>query len=215
MLKSKSEKVSAEALPVLSNDSIRINAGSFIINNTWISFNGAVFKVRDYIASVVVGNRTRFFKDRNYAVYLLICIDPNEGIIVVEGKHVLFTSIQAVPAPETFTALPLIGLILIQDNTLDLSYGFKPLSNENILFFSGSGNILDRNLKGILGNNSTVCGETGHYGETGIRNFKGETGFIGITGYPGYKPIAPSGERGLIGMTGINWDINIPFEVLI
>lgn len=215
MIKSKSEKISAEAIPVLSDDSIRINAGSFVINNAWISFSGSVFKVIDYINSVVVGNRTRFFKDRNHAVYLLICLDPNEGITVIEGKHVPFTTLQAVPAPEIFSALPLIGVILVQDGSRDITYGFKPVSNENLVFFSGSGNIVDKNLKGIQGDDSLIYGETGLIGETGLHGIRGLTGLIGITGHQGITPEGRLGETGLVGMTGINWDIDIPFEVLI
>jgi len=215
MLKSKSEKISAGSVPLLSDDSVRISAGSFIINNAWISFSGTVFKIRDYIASVVVGNRLRFFKDRNYAVYLLICLDPNNGITVYEGNHVLFTTLSAVPPPETFSALPLIGLILIQDGTRDIIYGYKHIKDENIIFFSGIGNIIDRNLKGIVGENSIISGETGMIGITGLRGFKGYTGYVGVTGCQGPSVNARSGEMGLKGMTGINWDIYIPFEVLI
>ena len=215
MLKPKSEKISAGAAPVLSDDAVRINSGSFIINNAWVSFSGAIFKVRDYIASVVVGNRTRFFKDRNYAVYLLICLDPNNGITVVEGKHVRFTTLAAVPPPETFSYLPLIGLVLIQDGTLDVIYGFKPVKNENIIYFSGSGNIAEKDLKGIKGDDSVVSGETGMVGLTGLRGFMGPTGLGGITGAVGPSVSARAGETGLKGMTGINWDIYVPFEVLI
>ena len=146
MLKSKSEKVCAGATPLLSKDSVRISSGSFIIDNVWISFAGTIFKVTNYISSVVVGNRTRFFKDRNYAVYLLVCLDPNNGITVIEGKHVLFTTLKAVPPPESFSALPLIGLILIQDGTRDLVTGFKPVNDENLIYFSATGNIVDKDL---------------------------------------------------------------------
>jgi hypothetical protein len=215
MLKSKSEKISASSIPILSDDSIRINSGSFVINNTWVSFSGTIFKVRDYIASVVVGNRTRFFKDRDYAVYLLICLDPNNGITVVEGNHVLFSTVSAVPPPITYSVLPLIGLILIQDGTLDIIYGYKPVCNENIVYFSGMGNIIDRNLKGIVGESRLTSGETGTAGETGYRGYKGFEGSFGITGCKGPPIISKVGEPGLRGMTGINWDIFIPFDVLI
>jgi hypothetical protein len=215
MLKQKSEKISAESIPILSNDAIRINAGSFVIDNAWINFSGTIFKIRDYITSVVVGNRTRFFKDRNYAVYLLICLDPNNGVTVLEGTHVLFTTLSAVPPPDTFTALPLIGLILVQDGTLDIIYGHKPVKNENIIFFSGTGNIADKNLKGIVGEDSIISGETGMIGITGLRGFKGYTGYVGGTGSSGPLVNAKLGDKGLKGMTGINWDIYIPFDVLV
>lgn len=215
MLKSKSEKISAGSIPILSDDAIRINAGSFIINNAWISFSGTVIKVRDYIASVVVGNRTRFFKDRNYAVYLLVCLDPNNGVTVIEGNHVLFTTLSAVPPPISYSALPLVGLILIQDGTLDIIYGYKPVKDENIIHFSGTGNIIDRDLKGIPGDDSIIAGETGITGETGFRGISGDTGYSGVTGHQGPAVVPKRGAMGLMGMTGINWDIYIPFEVLI
>jgi hypothetical protein len=215
MLKPKSEKISAGSIPILSDDAVRINAGSFIIDNSWISFSGAIFRVKDYITSVVVGNRTRFFKDRNYAVYLLICLDPNNGITVFEGNHVLFTTISAVPPPKIFSALPLIGLVLIQDGTIDIISGHKPIKDENIIFFSGTGNIADKNLKGIVGEDSKIFGETGMQGTTGLRGFRGYLGYIGVTGSSGPTVNARPGEMGLKGMTGINWDINIPFDVLV
>lgn len=215
MLKPKSEKISAGSIPVLSDDAVRINAGSFIIDNAWISFSGAVFKIRDYISKVVVGNRTRFFKDRNHAVYLLICLDPNNGITVSEGTHVKFTTLSAVPPPKTFSYLPLIGLILIQDGTRDVVYGFKPIKDENIIYFSGTGNIDDRNLKGITGVDSIISGETGITGYTGLRGFRGSTGYMGLMGHTGPIVFPRSGETGLKGMTGINWDIYVPFEVLL
>lgn len=215
MLKPKSEKVSAGSVPVLSKDAVRINAGSFIIDNAWVSFSGIVFNIRNYISSVVVGNRTRFFKDRSYAVYLLICLDPINGVTVIEGVHVRFTTIAAVPPPSSFSALPLIGLILIQDGTRDVITGFKPVKDENIIYFSGAGNIDDKNLKGITGADSLIHGETGMVGHTGLRGSQGSTGYMGLTGHQGPRVNSRSGEVGLNGMTGINWDIYIPFEVLL
>ncbi len=215
MLKPKSEKVTAGSIPSLSDDAIRINADSFIINNAWVSFSGTVFKIRDYISSVVVGNRTRFFKDRDYAVYLLICLDPNNGITVVEGTHVRFTTLSAVPPPASYSHLPLIGLILIQDGTRDVINGFKPVKNENIIYFSGVGNIDDRNLKGVTGANSHISGDTGMTGHTGLRGMMGITGVVGITGMTGPVVDPQKGHTGLRGMTGINWDIYVPFEVLL
>ncbi len=215
MLKPKSEKISAGSVPVLSDDAIRINAGSFIIDNAWISFSGTVFKIRDYISSVVVGNRTRFFKDRDYAVYLLICLDPNNGVTVVEGTHVKFTTLSAVPPPKNFSYLPLIGLILIQDGTRDVIYGFKPIKDENIIYFSGTGNIDDKDLKGITGAASLISGVTGMVGYTGIRGLRGVTGHVGITGFQGPTVTPDNGTTGLMGMTGINWDIYVPFEELL
>ena len=215
MLKPKSEKITAGSIPFLSDDAIRISADSFIIDNAWVSFSGAVFQVRDYISSVVVGNRTRFFKDRDYAVFLLICLDPNNGIVVVEGTHVRFTTLAAVPPPKNFSYLPLIGLILVQDGTRDVITGFKPIKDENIVYFSGTGNIDDRNLKGITGANSLISGVTGMTGYTGNRGLSGSTGYVGVTGNQGPQVVPERGRTGLMGMTGINWDIYVPFEVLL
>jgi hypothetical protein len=214
MLKPKSEKISAGAVPILSDDAVRINAGSFIIDNAWVSFSGTMFKVRDYIASVVVGTRLRFFKDRDYAVYLLVCLDPKNGITVVEGRHVTFTTLSAVPPPESFSYLPLIGLILVQDGTRDIIYGYKPISDENIIYFSGTGNIIDKNLKGIQGDDSITSGETGMVGVTGLRGYRGTSGHQGVTGHPGPAVSPRTGMTGLMGPTGINWDIHVPFEIL-
>jgi len=212
MLKSNEDKIKAGVAPNFSDDSVRIQAGSFVLDNKWINFNGTLFKVRDYITSVLRGSRTRFFKDRNYAVYLLIGIDPVQGIRAIEGRHVLFTTLQAVPAPETYDFLPLIGLVLVQNGTRDLNYGYMPLKNENVIFLSGYGNIIDKNLKGDVGDDSVIYGETGLIGHTGLEGLTGQDGFWGATGYVGHTPIPPRGYTGLGGMTGINWDIYIPFE---
>lgn len=214
MLKPKSDKISACSIPTYSDDSIRIKAGSFVIDNIWISFNGVIIKIKNYISEIVVGERTRFFKDRNYAVYLLICLDINEGIKIIEGKHVKFTTLKAVPPPESFNSLPLIGLILIQDGTRDLINGFKPISDENIIYFSGMGNILDKDFKGIPGDNSIVSGETGFIGYTGIDGSIGDIGETGNQGEIGITPLSPIGDGGLNGMTGINWNVHVPFDIL-
>jgi hypothetical protein len=215
MLRHKQEKVNAGSVPVISNDTIKINSGSFVIDNSWVSFSGTILKIKDYIKSVVVGNRTRFFKDREYAVYLLICLDLNEGIKILEGTHVRFTTLKAVPLPEIFDSLPLIGLILIQDGTRDLIYGFKPINNKNIEFFSGTGNILDKNIKGKQGESNPFYGETGIKGYTGISGDTGLMGNTGLIGVTGRIPSSLQGMTGYQGMTGMYWDIHIPFEILL
>jgi len=212
MLKPKSEKISAGSILNFSEDAIRINSESFIIDNAWVSFSGTIFKIREYIKNVVVGNRTRFFKDRNYAVYLLICLDLNDGIKVVEGTQVPFSSFKAVPPPQTYDALPLIGLILVQDGTIDLNYGFNPIENDNINYFSGSGNIIDHDVKGVRGDSNDTFGETGQTGVTGLKGFRGSLGETGLIGSQGPTEIGEIGELGLHGMTGINWDIQIQFD---
>jgi len=212
MLKPKNNKIKGVTVPNYSDDSVKIESGSIIIDNKWVSYKGTLFRLSSYINTVIKGSRTRFFKDRNFAVYLLIGIDVNEGITVIEGTHVPFTTMQAVPRPVGFTIAPLVGVIAIQDGSSDLVYGYKPLENENIQFFSGSGNIIKKNLKGAQGEPSTTYGETGIVGETGIPGIVGETGFIGVTGLVG--PVIPGnqGVTGFPGMTGISWDIDIPFE---
>jgi hypothetical protein len=215
MIKSKKEKINAGSIPVISSDSIRINPGSFVIDNTWLSFSGTVFKIKSYIKNVVVGNRTRFFKDRGYAVYLLICIDINDGIKIIEGTHVKFNTLGSVPPPQTYDALPLIGLILVQDGTRDVVNGFKPISDKNIIYFSGTGNIINKDLKGVTGCDNPHSGETGIIGDTGIggeTGFQGETGIIGVTGL---IPTATQGMDGYQGITGMYWDIHVPLETLI
>lgn len=215
MLTKKNEKIDAGCKPLLSKDAVRINSGSFVIDNKWVSFKGTIFNINNYISSVVVGNRTRFFKNRGYAVYLLICIDPNNGLLVSEGKQVPFSTLQAIPPPVSYTALPLIGILLIQDGTRDINYGYKPLKQENIYFFNGTGNVLDKDLKGIDGNDSIFLGETGFIGITGLIGQEGIVGDRGITGMVGPTLYVPPGEQGKQGMTGINWDIHVPFRVLI
>lgn len=211
-MKTNEDKIRATTSPNFSDDSVIIKAGSFVYDNKWINFNGSIYKVSDYINSVLVGNRTRFFKDRSYAVYLLVGLNPVLGVVTAEGKHVLFTTLQAVPPPDSYNFLPLVGIVLTQDGTRDLNFGYLPLKNENIVFFSGYGNIIDKDLQGIQGDASTVYGETGIYGVTGFVGDTGNAGDSGATGYVGPLSSAPRGDTGVGGMTGISWSINIPFQ---
>jgi len=212
MLKSNDNKIKANTVPNFSDNAVRIQAGSFVYDNKWINFNGSVFKVSEYITSVVRGSRTRFFKDRNYAVMLMVGLDPVQGVRVVEGTHVLFSTLQAVPAPSQYDFLPLVGVVVIQDGSRDLNLGYLPLKNENVLFFSGYGNIIDKNLKGVIGDDSLVYGDTGLYGNTGVQGSTGVVGTIGATGTQGITLSAPRGMTGIGGMTGISWNIHIPFR---
>jgi hypothetical protein len=214
MIENKINKINVKSNIELSEDSVKINSKSFVIDNTWISFSGTIFKIKEYISNVLKGDRRKFFKDRNYAVCLLVCLDPIEGIIVIEGKQVPYVSINAVPIPK-FNALPLVGIVIIQDGTTDLNYGIKPIKNENLILFSSLGNILDKNKEGEKGEDSILLGETGLQGYTGYKGEQGITGYIGITGQKGCTPIGIQGCTGLQGPTGINWDIYIPFDVLI
>jgi hypothetical protein len=211
MMKSNEDKIKAGVTPNFSDDSVRIQAGSFVFDNKWINFNGAVLKVTDYITTVLRGSRTRFFKDRSYAVFLLVGLDPVQGLKIAEGRHVLFTTLQAVPVPESYDFLPLVGVVVVQDGTRDLNYGYLPLKNDNIVALSGYGNIIDKNLKGDPGEDSTVHGETGLIGHTGLQGLTGLQGALGVTGYQSPALAPQRGETGLMGMTGINWDIHVPF----
>jgi hypothetical protein len=212
MMQSNEDKIRAGTNPNFSDDTVRIKAGSFVIENKWINFNGTLFKITEYIDSVLRGSRTRFFKDRSYAVYIMVGLDPSQGIRSVEGTHVPFTTIQAVPPPEEYSFLPLVGIVLVQDGTRDLNYGYVPLKNENVIFFSGYGNVIERDLKGARGDASQIYGETGLYGITGFIGVPGPQGTLGITGQVGSTPAAPRGYTGMGGMTGISWGIHIPFQ---
>lgn len=211
-MKPNKDKIKSSIIPNYSDDSVKIDAGSFVYDNKWINFNGSLFKIKDYINSVLVGTRTRFFKDRNYAVYLLVGLDPTQGVRVAEGDHVSFSTIGAVPPPTDFDFLPLVGIVVVQDGTRDLNYGYKPLEQQNVILYSGYGNIIDKNLVGINGEDSTEIGDTGLQGYTGIEGAMGEQGNRGLTGIKGPTSIAPSGVTGIGGMTGISWSIHIPFE---
>lgn len=212
MLKSKNDQISAKTTPNFSDDSVRIDSGSVVFDNKWINFDGIVFKLRDYIRSVVVSPRTRFFKDRGYAVYLLVGLDINAGFKTIEGEHVKFSTIQSVPPPSTFNIIPLVGIVVIQDGSSDLNYGYKPLKQENIIFYSGSGNVIDKDQKGEQGIECDVFGVTGVFGLTGLFGLTGIQGVTGITGLVGPTPAALRGVTGLPGATGINWEIHVPFQ---
>jgi hypothetical protein len=212
MMKPNKDKIRSTVIPNFSDDSVRIEAGSFVFDNKWINFNGSIFKVKDYITSSLVGSRTRFFKDRNYAVYILVGLDPTQGVRVAEGIHVPFSTIGAVPPPTDFDFLPLVGIIAIQDGTRDLNYGYKPIEQQNVILYSGYGNITDKDLVGIPGVDSVTIGDTGFQGYTGIVGTLGEQGRRGMTGQKGPTPIAPAGVTGIGGMTGISWSIHIPFN---
>ena len=152
MLKPKKDQIQARTVPNSSDDSVKINAGSLVFENTWITYNSSIYRINDYITSVVQGSRTRFFKNRNNAIFLLIGIDIDEGIKTIEGKSVLFTTVDAVPPPDTYDIIPLVGVVLIQDGTDDLNFGYKPLHQAHIKFFSGAGNVIDRNQKAFQKN---------------------------------------------------------------
>ena len=212
MVISSLNQVRVTLAPSISSDAVSVNAGSIVYDNTWFSYNPFLFHVNDYIKSVVRAPRSRFFLDRSHAAFLLVGIDINTGVRVIEGKHVRYTSMGAVPPPVSYDLLPLFGLILVQDGSTDLVYGYKPIEASNIVLFSGYGNILDKDLVGLSGANSSICGETGLRGGTGVVGETGGQGTTGLRGYTGPIVFGPQGYTGLQGITGVSWEIHIPFE---
>lgn len=211
-MKSKPNIVKAEPLPNYTTDSVKVDAGSVVVDDQWVNYGSTIIKINTYIASVVVSPRTRFFQNRNYAVMLLVGLDPNQGIQIVEGTHVPYTTMGAVPYPTSYAVVPLLGIVLVQDGTSDLIYGYKPLKQESLKFFSGSGNIAEPNWPGATGMPSVAPGDTGVRGPVGYTGVVGLTGWLGVEGSTGLYVTGMQGETGVIGMTGICWDIYIPFE---
>jgi len=189
---------------------LKINASSLVFDNTWISFSGYSFNIQRYVSDAINDNRTRFFQNRDYAVFLLIGLDKLGNISVLEGTQVKYTGVvDYVPAPARFNIAPLAGLVLIQDGSSDLN-SFKEVSNKNVIVFSGSGNIVDKNRLGDVGFPNPEIGPTGMYGETGLRGYAGITGLTGDPGYPGVSLPGETGAPGVQGVTGISWNIHFP-----
>jgi hypothetical protein len=215
MFKQSSSTVIAKVQPSITDSTVVISAGSYVFDNNWIDFSGTVFNVTDYINSKIGPNRKGFFNGRGDALCIIVGLNSNGELEVEEGTQVVFTTAASVPIPSTFTFIPLVGIILIQDGTADMIGGLKPLKDNNVIFYSGTGNVIDKNLKGIVGVDSNIQGFTGLQGETGligIDGLQGPTGYFGITGRTGY---GITGLQGLQGMTGINWDIQILFDHLV
>lgn len=210
MLKPRSAQVTAGATPGYSNDSVRIEAGSVVIDNSWVNYDSVLFRLTKYINGIVVPPRTRFFQNRSYAVYLMVGLNLDEGIKVVEGRQVPFSSIRSVPRPVTFDIVPLVGIVVVQDGSDDLNLGYLPLKDENIEYFNGAGNVLNAGRKGITGVDSDVAGVTGPQGVTGLEGQRGARGASGVPGYTGVQTPAQRGETGVQGMTGINWQVHVP-----
>ena len=204
--------VNAKVSRVLSNNSINIDSGSIVFNNKWVNYKSTIFNVKDYIESVLVSPRTRFFQNRDYAIFLLIGVSETGVIQVVEGAQAKFTTILNAPLPTEFSMVPLVGLILTQDGSSDLNYGFKPITDSNLVHFSGTGNAINKNIVGIKGPACTVIGETGLYGITGPVGSSGYTGPAGDIGTMGPTVKGATGLIGAPGMTGINWAIHFPLE---
>jgi len=210
MLKPRNKQVTAGVTPAYSTDSVRIESGSVVIENTWVNYDASLFVLRDYVTSALKPPRTRFFKNRGYAVYLLVGLSIDKGIEVVEGRHVPFTSVRAVPRPTTGNLVPLVGIVAIQDGSDDLNYGYLPIKDECLELFNGSGNVVDPDLKGTTGVDSDVVGDTGAEGYTGLEGLAGNGGLTGPAGFTGLVPAAGQGATGVQGMTGINWQVHAP-----
>lgn len=211
-MKTKPNIVSAQVAPFVSPDAVRINAGSVVYGDRWLNFGATVYKVKDYVASVVVKPRLKFFMNRDWALMLMVGIDQNGAITAVEGPQVKYTTNDSVPPPYVGDLLPLVGIILVQDGSLDLVNGLKPLTDASLRFMSGSGNVLPPDLVGETGLNSDVVGHTGPVGITGFIGQTGVFGHTGMAGAEGPTEIGQAGSTGQQGMTGISWDVNLPFE---
>jgi len=210
MLKPNNSTIGTKSLDNKISGAVKINAGSFIIDNQWVSYNSYLFRVNDYISSVLTPRRTSFFINRGYAIYLLVCLDIKGGIKVLEGSQVRYTNRESVPPPSSFTDIPLAGVILRQDGTNNLNTGYVPITDKDVKYFSGTGNIIDKNLVGITGLKNDIRGLTGYPGNRGVRGHIGAGGQDGDQGLTGYPGIGIMGGTGIQGMTGISWDVHLP-----
>lgn len=186
------------------DNKIRIEAGSFVYENKWVNYKSKIFSLNDYV-KVKLKERDSFFNNRGYALYLVICMDFYGKLFVEEGVQVSFKLKESVPAPRVKN-IPLVGLILVQNGSEDLNYGFRPVLDSDLIEYSGLGNILEKNLPGITGAASYAVGERGLQGVTG---FAGVTGVPGLTGLPGIQgPLGWFfvGSTGVIGVPGLNYN---------
>lgn len=214
MLKNRDNVFRARAQGNIDKGTVVIDAGSLVYDNQWISYQGTVFNARRYIDSVVDGtNRRRFFQNRGYAVQIIVGIDKSGAIQILEGNQVLYTTKDSTPIPATFGIIPLVSILMIQDGSSDMNYGFRPLSDNNVTYFSGAGNVTDRNRPGAASDENGPTGYVGIEGITGLRGSDGLTGQEGDLGITGPVGWAETGMQGAVGMTGINWAIHVPFDV--
>lgn len=214
MLKHNNSTIKSNSLDNMISGAVRIKAGSFVIDNKWVSYDSYLFKIGDYVRSVITANRPNFFTNRSNALYLVVSLSLNEGIKIIEGTQVGYTIREAVPLPQILGNIPLVGIILRQDGTNNLRDGFIPVTDDDIKFFSGTGNIENRNLPGVQGRDNTTQGLTGLQGGMGTLGSIGVTGLLGemgITGVIGSEDI--QGETGIRGFTGISWDVHLPFNL--
>lgn len=214
MLRTRNNTIGARVQKNYTDDSVIISPGSLIYDNKWIDYGGSFFNVKEYLRSLITNQRIRFFKNINYATYLMIGIDATGSLAVTEGEQVLYITLKSVPIPRVFDMIPLVGIVVIQDGSTNLIDGIKPLNDNNVIFYSGMGNVLDKNIVGQAGFDSNILGETGIPGETGLIGDVGITGPIGGRGITGYAGLGVTGYQGAQGMTGINWDVQVLFNIL-
>lgn len=213
MLKNNRSTIKSNSSDNRISGSVRIKAGSFVIDNQWVSYDNYLFKITEYINSVVNTNRKSLFSNRNNAMYLIVCLNLKEGIKVIEGTQVKYTVRESVPLPPIIGSIPLVGILVRQDGTNDLNNGYVKITDKDIKSFSGTGNIEDKNLVGITGINNNTQGITGIQGLRGITGIQGTTGIIGSKGSTGLEGRLIQGATGIMGMTGISWDVHLPFSL--
>lgn len=213
MLKNRDNVFRARVQGNINKGTVVLDAGSLVYDNQWISYEGTTINLQDYIDSVVNGiSRRRFFQNRNYAVQVVVGVDKSGSIRILEGIQTLYTTKDAVPLPSTFDIIPLISILLIQDGSSDMNYGFKPLSENNVTYFSGAGNVTDKNRPGLASSENGATGQIGVAGITGLKGIKGARGLTGNVGVTGSFGPGETGPKGIQGMTGINWSIHVPFD---
>lgn len=215
MLNNKNNTFNVRVQNNATDDMIVVDAGSLVIDNKWIDFKGILFNIQQYLRDAVTGNRIRFFTNVNYAEYLVLGIDVTGALVVLEGTQVPYTTLASVPIPPVFNMVPIAGVVVIQDGSTNLIDGIKPITNSNVIFYSGMGNTLDKNQRGVVGVYSELTGDTGPCGETGYPGIDGDTGLQGDIGDTGQIGFGITGLQGPQGMTGINWDIDVVFDILL
>ena len=212
MLKPNKSTIKSNSIDNNIKGSVRVKAGSFVVDNQWVSYDSYLFRLDNYVNSVVTANRQTFFSDRGNALILLVTLSLRNGIKIIEGPQVKYTNRRSVPLPKIVDTIPLVGVIVRQDSTGDLNGGYIPMTDEDLIFFSGTGNIEDKDLVGITGIQNTTQGLTGIAGYMGITGVEGITGEIGDKGSTGYTGELIQGATGIQGSTGISWDVHLPFS---
>jgi hypothetical protein len=215
MLNTKNNTFNVRIQSNIADYTVVIDSGSLVIDNKWIDFKGVLFNIKQYLRNAVTGSRVRFFTNVNYAGYLVLGIDVTGALIVLEGAQVSYTTLASVPIPPVFSMVPIAGIVVIQDGSNNLIDGINPITDSNVIFYSGMGNTLDKNQKGIMGFDSNILGDTGLCGQTGYPGLDGDTGLQGLPGIVGPVGFGFTGLQGSQGLTGINWDIAVGFNILL